>query len=112
MKHVKEIVLEKKNFKDYNKYIDIINQKFQKEISLEETMTKVYEENNSVNLFIKTWGAFNKSFFDFTKEIFGDINYFVNPKNGSQLSIDFFDIPKSALEQLEMEMIANKYNAG
>ena len=110
MKHVKEIVLEKKNFKDYNKYIDIINQKFQKEISLEESMTKVYEENNSVNLFIKTWGAFNKSFFDFTKEIFGDIDYIVDPKNGSQLGINFLGIPKSAIEQLEMEIMANKYN--
>ena len=64
MKHVKEIVLEKRNFKSYEKYIEIINKKFKSitfndnpiRLNIEEPMTRIYEEFGSINLYIKTWG--------------------------------------------------------
>jgi len=111
MKHVKDILLEKRNFKDFIKYNKIFNKilKSKRTISLEEKETKVYEEFGKFYLYIKTWGIFSKDFFDFIKETFGDINYIITPMNDNQVSIEFC-IPKSYLEELDLEIISNKYN--
>ena len=111
MKHVKEILLENRNYKDFIKYNQFFNKliKSSKTITLEEKETKVYKEYNNFYLCIKPWGVFSKDFFDFTKDTFGDINYNIIPMNGNQVSIEF-TIPKSYIEQIDMELNVNKYN--
>lgn len=110
MKHLKEIVLEKKDMKSYKKYIPIINAIFKDIIELEEKHTIVYEENNQIEISIKTWERVEKKFFTFCLSKFGNINYYIIPSNGHQLIIQFFNVPIKALQDFETEIMSKKYN--
>lgn len=113
MNHVKELILERKNFKPYTKYIDIVGIKLGKKESyyypnFEKIL--IYEEDGIITISIKTWSGLNKDFIDLSVRLFGETNYEIHPQNGSQLSIDFHGVPESFLKSLDPELDANKFN--
>lgn len=108
MKHVKEIVLERRNLKGYSKYTDILKTKFSNFLHIEKIVS--YEEDNEISIEIKTWNGFKKDFINYINDQFGNPNYKINPANGAQLLIYIYDVPKSFFEELDIELNTEKYN--
>jgi hypothetical protein len=111
MRHLK--TYEKRNFKDYIKYSDNkLLEEFLKDnnyrLSIE--YVKIYEENKQINLALKTWHGVYEKFFKIMKQYLGDIDYYIAPNNGNQITIEFFNIDKNFLNILEEKIESNKYN--
>jgi hypothetical protein len=107
MKHVK--TFEKKNFKDYAKYTDIAKIFLKELVNME--YLKIYKEDDEINMSIKTWYGVSSNFFKEIEEYIGKDKYYkIDPNNGSQMTIEFFNIDPKFLEILDIKMSANKYN--
>lgn len=106
MKHIK--LFERRNFRDYQKYIDICQKKFKQYVRIEKF--SVYKENDKIIIEFKTWGSISQTFFNYINSEFGQIDYDIIPSNGGQLIVILKNIPESYLDELELEIAANKYN--
>lgn len=114
MKHVKELILERRNIKDYAKYNDIVKKKFEN-INYDRSSDDVekiliYEEDGEITIALKLWISVTKKFIDHSINLFGVVDYRIDPANGSQITIEFFDVPKSFFKKLDMELETIKYN--
>lgn len=110
MKHLKEIILEKRDLKSYKKYIPIINDIFKNSITLELEKTLIYSEFDEINISFKTWDNITKKFIITCLNKFGDVDYRISPNSGYQMTIEFYNISKSFLEELDIIDAQSKYN--
>ena len=110
MKHLKEIIFEKKDFKSYKKYIPIINDMFKNIVPLELEKTSIYNEFDQIIISFKIWSIIEKKFIIACLNKFGDVNYKILPNSGYQMTIEFYNIPKSFLEELDIIASQSKYN--
>lgn len=110
MKHLKEIVLERRNVKDYRKYVTYFNEIFIDICRLELEKTFIFEEDNIIIISLKIWGNINKKFIEACMNKLGDVDYKLIPSNGYQITLEFHNVPKSALEDIEAEAMSRKYN--
>jgi hypothetical protein len=105
MKHIKSY--EKRNFKDYKKYHDILYKHFKKLANIEKIV--IYEEDNEITIEIKTWySGVDKKFIDYINGIASDFE--INPANGYQIIIILKNISRSFLDKITLELDAEKYN--
>ena len=114
MKHVKELILERRNIKDYAKYNDIVKKKFEN-INYDRSSDDVekiliYEEDGEITITLKLWISITKKFIDHSIQLFGNIDYRIDPANGSQVTIYFYNVPKTFFKQLDLELETQKYN--
>ena len=74
MKHVKELVLERRNFRSYVQYNSILKRKFEQFNKVDKLL--IYEEDKKmVNIEIKFYGNLEKDLFDYVKQEIGEVYY-------------------------------------
>jgi len=110
MKHVKDIILERRNFKPYLKYVESINKTFEKYAKLELEKTSVCKEYDEIIVSFKIWYNVDKNFITKCLNKFGDVDYKIFPASGYQSVIEFYNIPKFVLDEIETEIESKKYN--
>ena len=120
MKHLNDFIVEKRNFKSYTKYIDLINYKindifsseteFYSSSHIENERTKMWDEDNAINVEIKTWYHLTKTSVDKILDLFKSTYYIISPASGNKLFLDIYDVDPSVLKEFDIELDSKKYN--
>lgn len=111
MKHVEEFITERKNFKDYRKYNDIIKDKYFDPRLNNIDQVVLFEEDNIIYLDMVVWQHIFDYYIDtYIKEMGDNIRYTIYSKNGNQIRLILENISKEFIEGLELEYNAKKYN--
>ena len=111
MNHLEEFITEKRNLKDYKKYIDMLKNKYHDVNKNYIVNLALYKDNNIINLEIIFLHRIRDSFIDTIKEEMGNnIKYTIVSKNGSELILHIENVPNEYVDNIELEYSAKKYN--
>jgi len=108
MKHIK--IYERRNFRNYTKYKDILYKKFYSDLffHIEKNRLEVYEEFGDINIEFKIWGNIFSSVLNSMSKELGP--YEIYPNSGYQLTVHFTEVPKQYFKELDLELDTDKYN--
>lgn len=108
MKHVKDIILEKKIYEKYRKYNDFLVKFFK--ISNDIREVKVYEEYNAIYINIKYDGRITNEDFLHLNKYFEGLDFYFTALSSSALWFTVENVKQEFFDEIDIQLNAEKYN--
>ena len=112
MKHVKDIILEKKNFKKYEMFNDFLLNLFKSSDNIRKVT--VYEEynreNNEIYIDIQYVDRIKNEDFLHLNKYFKGLYFYFTPTSSSSIMFTVRDVPKEFFYKIDVEINLKKYN--
>ena len=110
MKHVKNIILEKRIFKKYEKYNDFLVKFFNVYGGGTVKKVTVHEEYNGIYINIQYAGRIAHEDFLHLNKYFEGLEFYFTALSGYSLMFTVENVPQEFFNQVDIEMEAEKYN--